>query len=480
MNLTSKRMLQFLTVCASACALSATATTWVGDSFEATDGSADLPISKYKAIPGIPDGNGLVITNFMWTSQDGDASKIVAGTVGFTKTVATPMDTADDLLYLNLETEGQTLVRKMDGDAVNNFSEGTIYVDTLIKFTPSEDSPVITDPLIKAAIFVNVTSNLMVYHGVDGLPPAATAVGKIIDPAQWYRLTIVLGMFWEGSTSGFKVILDGQTISSTDGYQDNGDQPGPWFFNASLEPTLAAIAFQGTGAVDELVVTDVEPDQTRPTSVLLTLSFNDALLDVTINGLPVADQAQVATGVTLDITAIDWYQINSVAGTGITYGGNTGVQIQSSTGVIEADAEGRTAVIDAGQYTGTIPNLGGPMAPLAAWAVANSLSQVYVQQHAAALTDEYLLNVAPDIDNAQGLEILAIEIVGTDAVITVGATGTKSGDVHFQTINGTLKVITMQTLGGAPTTTAYPFSGDQEAVITVPMADGQFMKATIQ
>lgn len=479
MNLTSKSMLKFLTVCAGACALSATATTWVGDSFEAPAGSVDLPISKYKAIPGAPDGNGFVITNYMWTSQDGDASKLVAGTVLFDKTVTTPLEGADDLLFLNLETEGQTLVRKMDGDAVNNFTEGTIYVDTLIKFTPSEDSPVITDPAIKAAIFVNVSSNLMVYHGVDGAGPASTAVGAVIDPAQWYRLTIVLGMFWEGSVPGFKVLLDGQAISSIDGYMDNGDQPGPWFFNASADNTLAAVAFQGTGAVDELVVTDVAPDLSLPTSLLLTLSFDDALLDVTVSSVLMTNLQQVASGATLDITAIDWYQINSVSGASVVYGGSTGVQIQTSTGVITAD-NGSTAVIDAGQYTGTIPNSGGPMAPLAAWAVANSLSQSYVQNHAAAITDEYLLNVAPDADNAQGLEILSIEIVGTDAVITVGATGTKSGSVDFGDINGTLKVITMQTLGGATTTSVYPFTGTLEAVITVPLADGKFMKATVE
>ena len=53
MNLTSKRMLQFIAGCAGVCALTATATTatnFVADSFEATDGSAGLPISSYKRV----------------------------------------------------------------------------------------------------------------------------------------------------------------------------------------------------------------------------------------------------------------------------------------------------------------------------------------------------------------------------------------------------------------------------------------------
>jgi len=161
MNLTSKRMLQFIAGCAGACALIATAADpvfYVADSFEG--GAVDQPIAEYKCIPGTPDGNGVVITNFLWSLVEGDASKLVAnvGSYPDTRPISDPVTTD---LVLNLETEGQTLTRTLDDGAVKNFGIGNdpVFVDTLIKFTPSEDDPTIDDSNVKAA--VSLTSRVI-------------------------------------------------------------------------------------------------------------------------------------------------------------------------------------------------------------------------------------------------------------------------------------------------------------------------------
>jgi hypothetical protein len=91
-----------------------------------------------------------------------------------------------------LFTEGQTLTLTA-GSAMNFHVGAPVYVDTLIKFTPCEDDPVIDDIYVKAAVFVNVDKNLVVFHGSDGLGTFMTDTGMNIDTSRWHRLTILLG-----------------------------------------------------------------------------------------------------------------------------------------------------------------------------------------------------------------------------------------------------------------------------------------------
>lgn len=250
MNLTSKRVLQFMTVCAGACALSASAaTTWLADSYEELDGGAtNKLIASYKGL----EGSGGSIPAY--TVVAGDASKIV-GRVG-TYSGTRPMSSVLTDLVLNLETEGQTLSRGLD--SAKNFTLGPVYVDTLIKFTPSEDAPVISDAAVKAAVFVNVISNLVIYHNnLDIAAKVSTETSVHINPDQWYRLTILLSA--PSGQKAFKVYVDGTAITSALAYDDAGNHPGEWFASASTGEDISAIAFQGTGMVDELVVTDTTP-----------------------------------------------------------------------------------------------------------------------------------------------------------------------------------------------------------------------------
>ena len=181
MNLTSKRMLQFLSVCAGAFALTASAQTiWVSDNFEAegaglTNAVIGNAAGMYKAY--VWDiSSQQTATNLAWEAGAGDASTIQAFEGSYTKNTRPIAEANAQEQALKLETEGQTLTRYVafqdidDGSGTLgipltqpvpiSFISAPVYVDTLIKFTPSEDDPEVTaDGVLKAAIFVNASSN---------------------------------------------------------------------------------------------------------------------------------------------------------------------------------------------------------------------------------------------------------------------------------------------------------------------------------
>jgi len=518
MNLTSKRMLQFLSVCVGAFALTASAQTiWVSDNFEAegaglTNASPGDAAGMYKAhVWGAMDQ----WTNLVWEAGAGDASTIqeVDSTyLGNSRPIA---DENAKLQALKLETEGQTLTRYV---AFQNITDGTdtagipltaptnisfattpVYVDTLIKFTPSEDDPeVVDDGVIKFAIFVNANSNLVVHHvclideglfvtnsvfeklTVDGLP-------TIINPEAWYRLTFKLASVEEISLA--EIWLDGTKLTHYNGVQDfNGSHNnGSFFIALNNHVQLSQISFQGTGYVDDLVVTDtIVPFQTAGTT--LTLVFNDNLLNVfDIDNASVASNATITSGAMLKIYTEDWYQINSIGGTGIDWTGDTpGELVTNVTGTISADVAGRTATIEAGLYTGTIQTgLTGtyatvPADKLASWAVANSLTLADVVANAADYLDNYLLNISPSVDADIEITSIVYDPVAETATITVEATSTA---VDFNTINGTLTVRTGDDLTALGATTEFTFSIDtpgEVVTFVVNEVAGKFIRARVE
>jgi len=481
MNLTSKCMLHAIAGCALICASTANANsrtiTWVEDSFEAPDGAENQAIGQYKRVIS---GEQSQITNYVWVAQDGDASKLVATNVDYSGGVH-PITNATTALVLNLETEGQTLTRNL---ATNNFMNTPVYVDTLIKFTPSEDNPAISDAAIKAAVFVNAISNLVVYHGVADGNPTNTDVAFKIDPTQWYRLTILMGKFNNGVTPGFKIYVNGMGITNSAAYLDNGSEIGDWFISASQDPTLSAVAFQGTGMVDELSVSDLAIGfGVTPAAILLTLDFNDALVTVTQDGTPVAKNGTVASGQQIVIDAADWYQISSISTNDtVSFTGTIGVNC--TTGTVTAAASS-TLTINAALYTaanGTISTGAGnlPADKLAAWATskAGSISQATLAS-TTAWYDDYLFNVAPATDAK--LVISSVNVVGDNIVVVV--TTDKPGVVtDLSAVNGTLNYYTVDNLGDTfmlKTSVSATGTGASKT-FTIPNTDGKFVKITLQ
>jgi len=514
-------MLQFLSLCAGAFALTATAqTVFVADNFEAegvgyTNAAINDAAGMYKANVW---GTQSQYTNLVWEAGAGDASTIQA--FDGTYAAGRPITNANaQAQALKLETEGQTLTRYIaftqddgagsDGiplttPAPVSFSAEPIYVDTLIKFTPSEDDPEITDPNIKVAIFVNVNSNLVVRHKYL-LPNATLAVTNSVfetmtyngspwtlNPEQWYRLTLKVWQpsVYQGALQGVEIWVDGTQLTHSNGAVDLSTYSGGGYFFSLKDgvTTLEQVSFQGTGYVDDLVVArDITPFG-GSAALTLTLAFNDDLLDVTADGTPVAANAEVVSGATLVINAIDWYQIDSVTGDGITYTGTTGELEGESTGTITADGPDKTATINASQYTGSIPTGFPPGHPyetlpankLAAWAVASGLSEQDVALNAADYLDNYLLNIDESISAQLEITSVVLDSVNEIATITVGATDPA---VDFTDLNGTLVVTTTEDLAvafGNPQTFAITATGEAEVTIQVPYAAGNFIKAVVQ
>jgi hypothetical protein len=514
-------MLQFLSVCAGAFALTATAqTVYVADNFEAegsglTNAAIGAAAGMYKANVWDFDAQ-TKLTNLVWNAGAGDASTIQA----FDGTYANgrPITNANaQAQALKLETEGQTLTRYVaftqdDGSSsggvplttpasIDVTAVSPVYVDTLMKFTPSEDDPEVTDPNIKLALFVNVNSNLVLrhkYYDVNLLPNAGyvttnsvfTDLGEI-NPEQWYRLTIKMQY-----NTGFGAMqawlwLDGTPLTHYNGEVDeNNLHGGPIFYTISDAQTLSQVSFQGTGYVDDLVVARDITSFAGQAGLTLTLAFDDAVLDVLVDGQPVQPNAVVESGSTLAITAVDWYQINSVTGDGITYTGTTGELEGESTGTITADGPDKTATINASQYTGSIPTGFPPGHPyetlpankLAAWAVASGLTEQDVALNAEDYLDNYLLNIDESI--AAQLQITSIVYDPgppvEKATITVGATNPA---VDFTKLNGTLVVQTTDDLAtgfGATTEYAITLTAAGEVTIEVEAIAGNFIRAYVQ
>jgi hypothetical protein len=511
MNLTSKRMLIGLAACVSACALTASAVqTWVSDSFEeASNGDA---INTYQAEPYY----GGTYTNYLWESMDGDASKIVT-TEGQGYEGIRPGITNDNVttsLHLNLETEGTTLIRHLGLGAIvddyekrNPISVGfstdtNLYVDTLIKFTPSEDDPEINDSTVKVAVFVNASSNLVVYHKSGNSELFDTWLtntvfesgsGPVIDPDLWYRLTIRIGVPSGIGAAACQIFLDNIPLSHANGYTDkSGETPsfeagGNWFILAVEGATsISNVSFQGTGAIDEFVVADAAPGIPSPAGVLLTLSFTDTLVQVydQTGNKAVLNGGTVPTGNEIRIeTKADWYEIYSVtgAGTGSFTGTPTpGVLVTATTGTVSATASDTLTIATRKFSGGTISTglgAGLPADKVAAWATTGQT--LGVNDLTADMYDDYLLNV-PAGTNAK-ISITSVEVSGTTVTIKVAV---DKAAVDLSTldgsVNGTLKVVSSDTLPVSGAATYIPFTTADRVATIVIQNSGKFIKARVE
>ena len=480
MNLTSKRMLQCLTAVAGVFAFTATAgQTWWGvkDAFENADGGTNgMGIAQYKAT-AIQNG-GDWSTNYLWVAAGTDASKIVTNdsdraSYGGINPITDPA--ANDLV-LELATEGNTLTRHViDGSSTGKtFSANNVYVDTLIKFTPSEDTPTISND-VKVAVYVNVNSNLVVYHGIAGVGATNSVFDGIhISPNTWNRLTIKLS--YSAPYSLCNIYLNGDALTHENAAGENQDL----FVTAASGNVLNAVAFQGTGYVDELVVSD-DADLGAGAAILLTLSYDTGINTVTTNGAAVLSGGTVPNDAFIVIDAKDWYNVTAVNGATFAAPGTLGNN--SASGTVTAAVSSNVTIASA-TYTGT-GSMGGnsvDASKLSAWAIANNKSESAVAANADAWFDEYLLNLVPNESVTNTIAIDSIAVGTTNATIKVVAS---SSQVNFASINGTLKIYSTTNLTqgfGTALSVGLTFTPAQSTntVVITPLVEKSFIKATVE
>ncbi|MCL1921111.1 MAG: hypothetical protein FWG50_08560 [Kiritimatiellaeota bacterium] len=174
-----------------------------------------------------------------------------------------PLTNSTDSMVLELNTEGDTLQRSIAGA---DFTADPIYIDMMVKFVLSEDEPDIPSGDVKTLIFANASSNLVVYSS-DGVNiyGFSELAGPGIDPEQWYRLTLTW-FNWEdaGGLATMKIQLNGgEYLTGALGFNEEFGTGAYNFVSAASvveDTTLSFIEFQGTGFIDELVVTYDEPE----------------------------------------------------------------------------------------------------------------------------------------------------------------------------------------------------------------------------
>jgi hypothetical protein len=273
-----------------------------------------------------------------WSGGVDDISAIVAGTpVEPNGGYPLPLATHDKVLQL--DTEGGTLTNALTTAA--SFENEAVYVDSLIKFVPSEDLAVIDDDGVKMAVYAyaveegdNVSTNLAIYHGgvtSGGFSYTTNAVTDLaIDASAWYRLTIVLANDGNKETAqGFKVYINGVLLTNDSAYAGEAwtdisdtdleagpDNDGTWFISACSDPDLltdvASLQFRGTGFVDDLVIGAGDPmDQGGPPvgsyEVTQTVGANGSSSDPTS---PI--MVTVGQSTNLTYTANEFYRIASL------------------------------------------------------------------------------------------------------------------------------------------------------------------------
>lgn len=518
-------------VAAGLCSTAANAGTLVYDTFEtdqtwtktvegetttlsATDGMA---IKDFRRTYVQVSGNPTVDTNEYWQASDDDASKIKEESVTWaTATSAATVPGTNSLagagtsaLYLALDTEGYTLSRTFGEQTL---SASSVFVDTMVQFTASDEATGL-DNSMHIALWLNESGNLMLWGRVreydDGLAdylpsvePTNVVIATGITTGSWHRVTIESKQPSVNSDAMFCVYLDGarEPLTNDDYAFTDAELGGTnttlrcWFVSAKPEgtaSTLSEVAFQGTGAIDNLTVATDEPDflVVAPVGATLTLSWDTGIASVTQDGNALTSGDTIASGDTITVTASDWYT-TSIAGDGVTVTPSEGFTtngygiantIVTATLTASADAEVTITAAPYAAAAGALPN-GTDADKAAAWAIAKGKNLVTLRNFAEAYYDQYLLNADADAD--VDFAITDIETTSSNAVIKVQATA--NGDPITNAFNGTVYYWAAGSI--ADLTNAVDHAVEIElnpedgykGTITVPVEEGQFIKAWVK
>ena len=256
-----------------------------------------------------------------------------------------PLDTPYGSNYLALDTGGGELFRWLDGvpngsTSTVSLADAPVYIDTLVQFTatdPSTEVEIAADA--KLAIWMvgdsengytlNVRGGRFVTvpgeePGVEVVTTEPTnyvfsATGKL--PNTWYRLTVKAIQSLsalEGATfPGFVVYLDGEPLATTenaysssaysmltDSFTPEGGEPITVVTGANKDllddnmfipsaqslaegttVTLESVSFQGSGALDDFVVTTDLPNFLNVIDFTLTWPAGVTAVSYTIDGV---------------------------------------------------------------------------------------------------------------------------------------------------------------------------------------------------
>lgn len=385
------------------------------------------------------------LDGMIWSGDAGDLSSVVATNYTFTD-AEYPITPGAHTQVLLLDTQGATLTNTptaLPADAI-------YYVDQMVYLVPSEEEPasVTTDTSVHTAVYLNSTSNLVVYTGGnDGTNNVFVTFTNEVLPETWMRLTVTLDFdTGDGFTQKryMKFAINGVDLESDSGYASIGDEgapnTGPWFFTANKneKPTdvVASLAYQGTGMIDDVVVTDEDPfGTTGPqyyiASVLTGLGTASPSILETVNEGDAAEIIYTYTG------GEDWGAITAFLENGVPVTDAIGKTVYTSSyaSVMMSytnDVTFGVAIAPAGTVAPTL------------WALSygGDPDAANEDNDALDIDQEYLLETDPTVSNV--FEIIEIGIDGANKpYLCYEAWGLP---------NGTLMVSNTADLVGAPWT----------------------------
>lgn len=400
-----------------------------------------------------------------------------AGTVGVPDAYK---NEAQNNKYLSVNTVGtlKRTINKVENDTSNPYSDlatAPLFIDTLVKFTPSEIEPAVGEG-DKFVMWMDANSNLVIRAGayvmneqdMYALTPTNVTLNGTFTADTWYRLTVKMLPDIYGPVQ-MVVYIDGvqQTYASADYIPYDADT---WALLEAAElvtPELATaktanalfiaaddqdqnvsyLGFEGIGSVDDISFTlDTPAFLNGETTLAFTLALGDGVTAITytISG---TEGTQTAVGpinvpvngtVTVTgITAADWYTDPAVlaATEGATASGSAfTVAAAGSTGTVSATPVPVISIVGTDGESLTLNQL-------KAWAAANSID--YSDIAAASQSNvlkAYLMN--DDSVTPSGLKVASIEKVDDGVEFTfVKTNGSSETEIESDdAINGSLYV----------------------------------------
>lgn len=304
--------------------------------------------------------------------------------------------------FLSVDATDAKLIRTINaadsalGTAESKAIGEGLFFDSLVQFTATDQPPVpeegdklvvwlygnddetsdalgLDDPETEGA-YENLTTNLVVTAGlVDGMATSATnyvvtlPAGVTVEPGSWHRLTIkaYANITVDGDDAdiakigGFVVYIDGQPVTSTaskgdftnvggltDAATALGDKLFPSLIKAgAAAKTMTGVAFDGTGAIDDITFTDVDPFPEAAAgefTVTVATSGTGSFSGVSIDGTNYTEPMAFTVGkssITVVVYSDDTVTCAQAAGE-IVYDGDGGTwTFQVDTSSLAKDAE---------------------------------------------------------------------------------------------------------------------------------------------
>ena len=203
-----------------------------------------------------------------WSSDLLNGSAVVSASYSFSETTR-PIDPSADAQILQLAMGSSGVTNSFDGPDADQ----VVYLDSMLKLTPRLSIPAsaTNDPSVQLFFFLNADTNIVVYHGgMDGNGPLMTVlpVNPLVSN-DWNRFTVTLD-YVHGDDEYidrkyFKIQLNGMDLTSAQAYSMPGQtgsyDGGAWFFTADQTgpDSVGSVVFEGSGGVDDLVVTTRAP-----------------------------------------------------------------------------------------------------------------------------------------------------------------------------------------------------------------------------